>query len=126
MSNSLRVGSCSSNAWEIGEIMYCGVIISLPCLNKLWSSDFRAIDWDQGFTSLFKLLGAMSMQLSKKKKAGDFCPTAVHDFEGDHTYSEKPETASYDELDASSYDALFIPAGQSLEYLALDETVLAL
>ncbi|KAJ9147200.1 hypothetical protein P3X46_029388 [Hevea brasiliensis] len=60
------------------------------------------------------------------KKASEFCRTAFHDAAGDQTYSEKPETASYDELDASSYDALFIPAGQSLEYLALDETVLAL
>ncbi|WOG90038.1 hypothetical protein DCAR_0209279 [Daucus carota subsp. sativus] len=66
-----------------------------------------------------------------KKGAGDICATAVHDFEGDQTYSEKPGhlfklTATYEGLDASSYDALVIPGGRAPEYLALDETVLKL
>ncbi|CAN1351664.1 Protein DJ-1 homolog D [Linum perenne] len=66
-----------------------------------------------------------------KKKAGDKCPTAIHDFEGDQTYSEKPGhaftlNASYDATDASSYDALVIPGGRAPEYLALDETVIEL
>ena len=66
-----------------------------------------------------------------KKVAGDICATAVHDFEGDQTYSEKPGhpfklTATYEGLDASSYDALVIPGGRAPEYLALDETVLKL
>ncbi|GAV61714.1 DJ-1_PfpI domain-containing protein [Cephalotus follicularis] len=66
-----------------------------------------------------------------KKKAGDTCPTAVHDFEGDQTYSEKPGhdftlTASFEGLDTSSYDALVIPGGRAPEYLALDETVIAI
>ncbi|WOG97463.1 hypothetical protein DCAR_0416803 [Daucus carota subsp. sativus] len=66
-----------------------------------------------------------------KKKAGDICATAVHDFEGDQTYSEKPGhlftlTASFEGLDASSYDALVIPGGRAPEYLALDESVLKL
>ncbi|KAF2314769.1 hypothetical protein GH714_033500 [Hevea brasiliensis] len=82
------------------------------------------------FQSL-QALGCDVDAVCPKKKAGDFCPTAVHDFEGDQTYSEKPGhrftlTASYDELDASSYDALVIPGGRAPEYLALDETVLAL
>ncbi|KAI9396092.1 hypothetical protein POPTR_004G075900v4 [Populus trichocarpa] len=76
-------------------------------------------------------LGCHVDAVCPKKKAGDFCPTAVHDFEGDQTYTEKPGhnfilTASYEGLDASSYDALVIPGGRSPEYLALDETVIAL
>ncbi|GLT57708.1 hypothetical protein SLA2020_306600 [Shorea laevis] len=66
-----------------------------------------------------------------KKKAGETCPTAVHDFEGDQTYSEKPGhlftlTANFEDIDASSYDALVIPGGRAPEYLALDRTVIAL
>ncbi|CAK7338789.1 unnamed protein product [Dovyalis caffra] len=76
-------------------------------------------------------LGCHVDAVCPNKKAGDFCPTAVHDFEGDQTYSEKPGhnfilTASYKGLDASSYDALVIPGGRSPEYLALDQTVIAL
>lgn len=66
-----------------------------------------------------------------KKSAGDKCPTAVHDFEGDQTYSEKPGhdftlTANFEGLNASNYDALVIPGGRAPEYLALDESVLQL
>ncbi|KAL2522114.1 Protein DJ-1-like protein D [Forsythia ovata] len=66
-----------------------------------------------------------------KKSSGDKCPTAVHDFEGDQTYSEKPGhdftlTANFEGLNASSYDALVIPGGRAPEYLALDESVIQL
>ncbi|WOG97462.1 hypothetical protein DCAR_0416802 [Daucus carota subsp. sativus] len=66
-----------------------------------------------------------------QKAAGEKCVTAVHDFEGAQTYSEKlgrlfKLTASYEGLDASSYDALVIPGGRAAEYLALDETVIKL
>lgn len=76
-------------------------------------------------------LGCHVDAVCPKKKAGDSCPTAIHDFEGDQTYSEKPGhdfalTATYDNVDASSYDALVIPGGRSPEYLALDESVIAL
>ncbi|KAK6127508.1 hypothetical protein DH2020_038752 [Rehmannia glutinosa] len=65
------------------------------------------------------------------KKAGDTCPTAVHDFEGDQTYSEKPGhnftlTANFEGLDASSYDGLVIPGGRAPEYLALNDEVIQL
>lgn len=65
------------------------------------------------------------------KKAGDTCPTAVHDFEGDQTYSEKPGhnftlTADFECLDASSYDGLVIPGGRAPEYLALNDEVIKL
>lgn len=65
------------------------------------------------------------------KKKGDKCATAVHDFEGAQTYSEKPGhnfelTASFDEVNPDSYDALVIPGGRAPEYLSLNDTVLAI
>jgi protease I len=64
------------------------------------------------------------------KKVGDRVRTAVHDFEGDQTYSEKPGhgftlNATFDEVDPASYDALVVPGGRAPEYLRLDERVLA-
>ena len=63
------------------------------------------------------------------KQAGEKIRTAVHDFEGDQTYSEKPGhnfqlNASFDDVDEASYDALVIPGGRAPEYLRLDERVL--
>lgn len=63
------------------------------------------------------------------KKAGDFVRTAIHDFEGDQTYTEKPGhrfvlNATFDEINASTYDALVIPGGRSPEYLRLNARVL--
>jgi protease I len=63
------------------------------------------------------------------KKAGDKVKTAVHDFEGDQTYSEKPGhnfaiTADFDRIKASDFDALVLPGGRAPEYLRLNENVL--
>lgn len=65
------------------------------------------------------------------KRAGDFCRTAIQDFEGDQTYSEKPGhnftlNASFDDVDAADYDGLVIPGGRAPEYLRLNERVLDL
>jgi protease I len=64
------------------------------------------------------------------KKMGDTVRTAIHDFEGAQTYSEKPGhnfavTADFDAVDPARYDALVIPGGRAPEYLRLDERVLA-
>ncbi len=64
------------------------------------------------------------------KKAGDQVRTAIHDFEGDQTYSEKPGhnftlNATFDDLDPTSYDALVIPGGRAPEYLRLNPKVIA-
>jgi len=64
------------------------------------------------------------------KKAGQQVRTAVHDFEGDQTYSEKPGhnftlNADFAELRVEDYDALVIPGGRAPEYLRLDPAVLA-
>ncbi|MGQ9547755.1 MAG: DJ-1/PfpI family protein [Roseiflexus sp.] len=63
------------------------------------------------------------------KKAGDKVRTAVHDFEGDQTYSEKPGhnfalNATFAEVRAEDYDALVIPGGRAPEYIRLNEKVL--
>lgn len=65
------------------------------------------------------------------KKAGETVRTAIHDFEGDQTYSEKPGhnfalNATFDEIVYDSYDALVIPGGRAPEYLRLNQVVLAL
>jgi protease I len=63
------------------------------------------------------------------KKAGDSVRTAIHDFEGDQTYSEKPGhqfrlNATFTEVRAQDYDALVIPGGRAPEYLRLIGQVL--
>jgi protease I len=65
------------------------------------------------------------------KRAGDIVRTAIHDFEGDQTYSEKPGhnftlNATFDDVTAGDYDALVIPGGRAPEYLRLDNRVLDL
>jgi protease I len=65
------------------------------------------------------------------KKAGDRIKTAIHDFEGDQTYSEKPGhgftlNAGFAEVDPAQYDALVIPGGRAPEYLRLNERVIQL
>lgn len=63
------------------------------------------------------------------KEAGDTIRTAIHDFEGDQTYSEKPGhnfqlNATFDEIDEAEYDALVLPGGRAPEYLRLNPRVL--
>lgn len=63
------------------------------------------------------------------KKPGDSVRTAIHDFEGDQTYSEKPGhnfaiNTDFDEINPEDYDALVIPGGRAPEYLRLNERVL--
>jgi protease I len=62
------------------------------------------------------------------KKAGQSVRTAIHDFEGDQTYSEKRGhnftlNATFSEVKATEYDALVIPGGRAPEYLRLNEQV---
>src|SRR5262249_56102032 len=63
------------------------------------------------------------------KKAGDMIPTSIHDFEGDQTYTEKKGhnfalTATFDEVKAEDYDALYIPGGRAPEYIRMNPRVL--
>ncbi|MBI4806687.1 MAG: DJ-1/PfpI family protein [Desulfovibrio sp.] len=63
------------------------------------------------------------------KKAGDMVKTAVHDFEGDQTYTEKPGhnflvNHDFEGVDPGDYDGLVIPGGRAPEYIRLNERVL--
>jgi protease I len=63
------------------------------------------------------------------KASGDYVQTAIHDFEGAQTYSEKPGhrftlNATFDAVTPSDYDALVIAGGRAPEYLRLDPRVI--
>ena len=63
------------------------------------------------------------------KRAGEQVRTAVHDFDGAQTYSEKPGhnftlNASFAEIGAEDYDALVIPGGRAPEYIRLNPRVI--
>jgi deglycase len=63
------------------------------------------------------------------KKGGQSIRTAVHDFEGDQTYTEKRGhnftlNASFDEVQEQDYDALVVPGGRAPEYIRLNPRVL--
>ena len=63
------------------------------------------------------------------KSAGQSVRTAIHDFEGDQTYTEKRGhnfalNATFSEIDEATFDALLIPGGRAPEYLRLDPRVL--
>jgi len=63
------------------------------------------------------------------KKTGDKVRTAIHDFEGDQTYTEKRGhdftlNATFEEARPESYDALLIAGGRAPEYLRLNPKLL--
>jgi len=63
------------------------------------------------------------------KKKGEQIRTAIHDFEGDQTYTEKRGhnftlNATFDEVDPAQYDGLVLPGGRAPEYLRLNAKVL--
>ena len=63
------------------------------------------------------------------KTASQQVRTAIHDFEGDQTYSEKRGhnfalNATFDTVKAEDYDALVIPGGRAPEYIRLNARVL--
>ncbi len=74
-------------------------------------------------------LGLTVDAVCPNKKAGEVIATAIHDFEGQQTYSEKRGhnfalTANFADVSARDYDALVIPGGRAPEYLRLDANVL--
>jgi len=63
------------------------------------------------------------------KAAGDTVATAIHDFEGAQTYSEKPGhrftlNATFADVRAEQYDGLVISGGRAPEYIRLDPRVI--
>lgn len=77
------------------------------------------------------MIGHVVHAVCPGKKSGEKVRTAIHDFEGDQTYTEKPGhdftlNATFAEVKAGSYDALVIPGGRAPEYIRLDDKVLSL
>ncbi len=79
---------------------------------------------------MLQMVGHEVHAVCPDKVPGDRVRTAVHDFEGDQTYSEKPGhlfaiNADFAAVDPAAYDALVIPGGRAPEYLRLNPRVLA-
>ncbi|GAN67930.1 DJ-1/PfpI family protein [Acetobacter orleanensis] len=75
------------------------------------------------------MLGYKVDVVSPGKKAGDKVLTAIHDFEGAQTYSEKPGhafelNATFDEIDTDNYIGLIVPGGRAPEHLRLNPRVI--
>lgn len=75
------------------------------------------------------MIGHTCHAVSPDKKPGDTILTAIHDFEGHQTYSEKPGhrfaiNADFATIDPNQYDALVLPGGRAPEYLRLNHRVL--
>ncbi len=71
----------------------------------------------------FQALIAMGYEVDAvcpEKSKGDTIATAIHDFEGDQTYTEKPGhrftlNATFAEVSPDQYDGLLIPGGRELQ-----------
>ena len=75
------------------------------------------------------MLGYQVDAVCPDKKAGDVVKTAVHDFLGDQTYTEKPGhnfalTADFDTVNTADYVGLFITGGRAPEYIRLNPRVI--
>lgn len=78
---------------------------------------------------MLRMVGHTVDVVCPEKSAGETVATAIHDFEGHQTYSEKPGhhlaiTADFDSLDETAYDGLIVPGGRAPEYLRLNQRVL--
>jgi protease I len=76
-----------------------------------------------------QVLGHTVHAICPDKKSGQSVRTAIHDFEGDQTYSEKPGhnftlNANFADVLFENYDALVIPGGRAPEYLRTKPKVL--
>ena len=78
---------------------------------------------------MLRMVGHEVHAVCPDKKKGQFVKTAIHDFEGDQTYTEKPGhnfvlNFTFDEVEVANYDGLVIAGGRAPEYLRLNPTVL--
>ncbi len=78
-----------------------------------------------------QMVGHIVHAVCPDKKEGEQIRTAIHDFEGDQTYSEKRGhnftlDATFDDISVTDYDSLVIPGGRAPEYLRLNDRVLEL
>ena len=78
---------------------------------------------------MLEMVGYEVHTVCPDKKKGDIVKTAIHDFEGDQTYSEKPGhnfvlNYSFDDVDITEYDGFVIAGGRAPEYLRLNTKVI--
>ncbi len=78
-----------------------------------------------------QMVGYQVDAVCPNKQSGETIKTAIHDFEGDQTYTEKPGhlfhlNQNFDRVKAEDYDALVIPGGRAPEYLRLNPLVIQL
>lgn len=78
---------------------------------------------------MLRMVGHQVDVVCPDKKTGEHVITAIHDFEGHQTYSEKPGhrmaiTADFGDTDPARYDALVLPGGRAPEYLRMNPRVL--
>ncbi|EDZ94062.1 MULTISPECIES: DJ-1/PfpI family protein [Limnospira] len=76
-----------------------------------------------------QMLGHTVHAVCPGKKSGEKVRTAVHDFEGDQTYTEKPGhnftlNATFEDIQPENYHALVIPGGRAPEYIRLNPNVI--
>ncbi|AHG22461.1 glutamine amidotransferase [Chania multitudinisentens RB-25] len=76
-----------------------------------------------------QMLGYSVDAICPDKSKGDYIMTAIHDFDGAQTYSEKPGhrfvlNADFAATRTEDYDALLIPGGRAPEYLRLNPRVI--
>ena len=78
---------------------------------------------------MLEMVGYEVHTVCPDKKKGDIIKTAIHDFEGDQTYTEKlghnfALNYSFDHVNVEEYDGLVIAGGRAPEYLRLYDKVL--
>ncbi len=78
---------------------------------------------------MLQMVGFEVHAVCPDKKKGQTVKTAIHDFEGDQTYSEKPGhhfqlTYTFDDVKEADYEGLVIAGGRAPEYLRLNKRVI--
>ena len=78
---------------------------------------------------MLEMVGYTVHAVCPDKEKGDTIKTAIHDFEGDQTYSEKPGhhfklNYSFKDVNVNDYNGLVIAGGRAPEYLRLNNSVL--
>ncbi|MFC5624104.1 DJ-1/PfpI family protein [Algoriphagus winogradskyi] len=78
---------------------------------------------------MLEMVGYEVHSVCPGKKKGETIKTAIHDFEGDLTYTEKPGhnfmlSYSFDQVDVDDYVGLAIAGGRAPEYLRLNKKLL--
>ncbi|MGF1577727.1 MAG: DJ-1/PfpI family protein [Gemmataceae bacterium] len=78
---------------------------------------------------VLQMVGHEVVAVCPDKETGQTVRTAVHDFEGDQTYSEKPGhqfqlNGTFANINEGEFDALVIPGGRAPEYLRTNPRVI--